>query len=158
LNIAGAAGGVAVANQTAANHCSLYKYNMCNNVDLALKAMILLKAVPRIYYLAQITDPTYKFANVLTAQMLTHLVTTYGTINKDNLATILENCEAAWDPNTPPIESIIANMNYVPSLLMREKTDANKVPLTLKVVKKGQKSWRMLEQRAQKDSCQPHLH
>jgi hypothetical protein len=82
---------------------------MCNKVDLSLKAMVL-KAVPRIY-LAAIADATYKFANVSTAQMLQHLVTTYGTINEDDLATNLENCKTAWDPNTP-IESVVANTNY----------------------------------------------
>jgi hypothetical protein len=111
LNIAGAAGGAAVANQTAAYHRSLHEYTMCNKVYLSLKAMIL-KAVPCIY-LAAIADATYEFANVTSAQMLTHLVlvTTYGTINEDDLATNLKNCEAAWEPNTP-IESALANTNY----------------------------------------------
>jgi hypothetical protein len=56
LNIAGAAGGAAVANQTTAYHRSLHEYTMCNKVDLSLKAMIL-KAVPCIY-LAAIADAT----------------------------------------------------------------------------------------------------
>ena len=137
LAIAAGAGAHTIANQTAEHQRSLHEYTMCNKVDLALKAMIL-KAVPRIY-LAPLANAIYEFANVTTAQLLAHLVTNYGTINEDDLATNLENCEAAWDPNTP-IESVVANTNYCAQFAEAgedEISDANKVRLTLKAVEKS---------------------
>ena len=126
-----------VATQAAAHQRSVQEFTLCNKVDLSLKAM-LLKAVPRIY-LAVIADPTYEFANVTTAQMLAHIEANYGTINEDDLAANLENCEAAWDPNTP-IESILANTNYCAQFAEAGGdviSDANKVRLTLKAVEKS---------------------
>jgi hypothetical protein len=95
------------------------------------------KNTPDIFLM--IADATYKFANVTAAQMLEHLVTTYGTINEDDLTTNLENCKAAWDPNTP-IESVIANTNYCAQFAAAGDdviSDANKVRLTLKAVEKS---------------------
>ena len=137
LAIAANAAGPLIATRTATYQRNLQEFATCNKLEQKLKNMIL-KAVPRVY-LSILADETFEFANVTAQNMLGHLILTYGTINEDDLAMNLENCEAAWDPNTP-LEGVFANTLKCAQFAAAGNdpiSDANKVRLTLKAIEKS---------------------
>ena len=94
--LAGGAGAAAAVNAQAAYTRELNEYLMCTAVENNLKKM-LLQAVPHIFVKA-VEDHDYGFGNVTTETLLTHLVTTYGTISQTELEKNLQNLETPFDP------------------------------------------------------------
>ena len=101
LHIAPTSGPVLIATRTATYERDLKAYTTAKSVEYELKKMFL-DAVPEVY-IASRSDALFGYANVSLRTLLTHLVTTYGTIDEDALAKNLEEMGRPWDPNTPTI-------------------------------------------------------
>ena len=101
LHIAPTSGPVLIATRTATYERDLKAYTTAKSVEYELKKMFL-DAVPEVYIASQ-SDALFGYANVSLRNLLTHLVTTYGTIDEDALAKNLEEMGRPWDPNTPTI-------------------------------------------------------
>jgi hypothetical protein len=82
--------------QYAADH---YKHTRILTIAEELKRQVL-QAV-HAHYLSALTDPDFRFADVLCAALLVHLKTTYGIITHEELETNRACLSADWDPNSP---------------------------------------------------------
>ena len=85
-----------------------FHHQTYHSTDKALKKM-LLAAGPELYLLA-IKHPRTGFSNLTTLQMMTHLWTTYGTIEETDLNNNLIQMATAWHP-TNPIESLFKQID-----------------------------------------------
>jgi len=74
----------------------IQEFNFYLNVQLFVKNQIL-KAVPN-RYLEILKDKEEEYNNVTIEQMMTHLITTYGSVSNADLANNLK--ELDWDWNT----------------------------------------------------------
>ena len=107
-HLPGNAGEVATVNAQITYQTSLNTYTTCIAVEAQIKKMII-DAVPRIY-LEAVEDPVYGFGNVTAETILTHLVTTYGTISQKELEDNLEHLTDAFNPDEA-IEKFLSAAN-----------------------------------------------
>ena len=57
-------------------------------------------AVPSTYY-AMLADPVLVYANVMSLQLLHHLTTTYGQLDRRELRANEKKLNNEWSPDTP---------------------------------------------------------
>jgi hypothetical protein len=77
----------------------LEEYKLYSATDHQLKKL-LLAAIP-ITFVQALANPTLGFATSTTLDILTHLDTTYGTVDADALATNLATLDKPWSPDQP---------------------------------------------------------
>jgi hypothetical protein len=95
---------------------NLKDFQLYRNTDAALKQQ-LLKACPALY-LTPLQHPTEGFASTTTLQLLTHLLTTYGTIEPDEVfSTNIELGKPWWSPPTP-VESLFEKISNAKTFIL----------------------------------------
>jgi hypothetical protein len=91
------------------NHKSaLLEFNMCRNVQEALKRQLLL-SVNEMYYRA-LKQPHIAYANRTCRTLLEHLFNNYGQLHPIDLIANANTMRTAWDP-TAPVENLIAQID-----------------------------------------------
>ena len=106
--LGGGAGAAATVNAQMNHQAALHQYHTCMAVEARIKAMII-DAVPRVYIEA-VEDAIFGFGNVTAETILTHLVTTYGTISQNELANNLTGLADAFNPDVA-IETYFSTAN-----------------------------------------------
>ncbi|MGL5499877.1 MAG: hypothetical protein ACRDCK_01800, partial [Plesiomonas shigelloides] len=96
-----------VATQKATYDAAVEEYNTAHSLEKQLKNQ-LLKAVPHIFT-QEIEHQEHGFAMVTTADILEHLLTTYGTLTPDDMDENMLRLQRPWDPDTP-IETVFNNV------------------------------------------------
>ena len=99
LQIAGGAGPVAIQNAKSAHIHDTKVYETAVAVADALRAMII-ETVDETF-IAACRNPRHGYGKVTPLTLITHLDTTYGQADDDDLNTNMETFEAPWDPSTP---------------------------------------------------------
>lgn len=90
-------------------------FSLCSKVTTALQRQILAAVNPT--YLRALEDPDYGFLQVTPRDMLTHLVSHYGTLTPQELEANRLRLSTAWNPDAP-IEDLwgsVANIRRVAS-------------------------------------------
>ena len=101
--------GTAAVVQGARDQYELRQHQYLLHVAMAriLKDMII-QAVPD-YAIRTLHDENFGYAAVTPEQLLTHLITTYGTIDEEDMAKNIEQCKTLWDPTTT-IETMFSKL------------------------------------------------
>jgi hypothetical protein len=87
-------------------------YHTYNNVDQAFKKLII--DVFEDQFLNALSDEVVGYANCMSLDLLTHLLTYYAMIAPTELTQNYEQLNTPYDPNQP-IESLFQQIQYAPS-------------------------------------------
>ncbi|WP_298934391.1 hypothetical protein, partial [uncultured Ramlibacter sp.] len=99
--------GPQIANAKADYATALQVYNTAHSLEKQLKNQII-KAVPRLF-IGELEHPAHGYALVTTRELLTHLMSNYGTLNAEDLQDNLNQLGKPWDLDMP-IETIFNNV------------------------------------------------
>jgi len=98
---------------------AILEFNLYLNLQLLVKNQIL-EAVPNCYLLEILEDNDEDYDNMTIEQMMSHLITTYGSISNSDLAENAKELDCEWDTNT---ELITIFSNYCKIQLFAANND-----------------------------------
>ncbi len=110
IHAAGARQAHAILETNRKFQAAILEFNLYLNVQLLVKNQIL-EAVPN-RYLEILEDNDEEYDNVTIEQMMSHLITTYGSVSNSDLAENAKELDCEWDTNTELI-TIFSNYHKI---------------------------------------------